>query len=52
MPEQKPAARKIKPEGTPSNELHMYLPDELRKLKRDELVADAEYLDGAFYQIF
>lgn len=48
--EQKPAPRKSKP-GAP-HELRIFLPDELRKMKRDELVAETEYLDGAFTKPF
>ncbi|KAF8971821.1 RecF/RecN/SMC N terminal domain-containing protein [Flammula alnicola] len=44
-PKQKPAGRKAKREGTPPNELHMYTRDELKKYKKEELLADAEYLD-------
>ncbi len=35
-----------KRQTTPSNELRVYSTDELRKCKRDELVADVAYLDG------
>lgn len=35
-----------KRQSTPSNELRVYSTDELRKCKRDELVADVAYLDG------
>lgn len=40
--------RKPRGERTPSNELQIFHEDELRKHKKDELLAVAAYLEGAF----
>ncbi|KAF8167274.1 RecF/RecN/SMC [Crassisporium funariophilum] len=44
-PGRKQPSKKAARERTPTNELHMYTIPELMKFKRDELLADTEYLD-------
>lgn len=45
-PKAQSTARKAKAQATPSGELHVYSTDELKKYKKDELLADVAYLDG------